>query len=312
MPNSPVTSRSSQFASQAADDVTQPSAAGPERRDFAQRVSHDSPRSVHSLLDALRRHWPEYLMEAAGLGLFMISACVFGTLLEHPASPVRQAIESALLRRVLMGLAMGGTAITLIYSPWGKQSGAHLNPAVTLTFFRLGKVAGWDAVFYGLSQFVGGTAGVVVVALVLGNAQADPAVHYVVTAPGRWGDAVAFLGEVAITFVLMAVVLVVSNSAPLARYTGLFAGSLVATYITFEAPLSGMSMNPARTFASAVAAHDWTALWIYFTAPPLGMLAAAQVYLRLRGRRAVSCAKLHHQNTKRCIFCEHQQSLHAN
>jgi hypothetical protein len=65
-----------------------------------------------------------------------------------------------------------------------------------------------------------------------------------------------------------------------------------------------MSMNPARTLGSALFARDWTALWIYFLAPPAGMLAAAEVYLRQRGREAVFCAKLHHQNRKRCIFCE--------
>ena len=73
-------------------------------------------------------------------------------------------------------------------------------------------------------------------------------------------------------------------------------------YLTVEAPLSGMSMNPARTFASAVSARLWTALWVYFTAPPLGMLLAAEVYVRLKGARRVICAKLHHHNRKRCIF----------
>jgi len=89
----------------------------------------------------------------------------------------------------------------------------------------------------------------------------------------------------------------------LACFTGLFAGILVATYITLEAPLSGMSMNPARTLGSALSAHAWTALWIYFTAPPLGMLLAAEAYLRVQGAQRIFCAKLHHQNTKRCIFC---------
>jgi aquaporin Z len=88
----------------------------------------------------------------------------------------------------------------------------------------------------------------------------------------------------------------------IARYTGLFAAFLVATYIIVEAPISGMSMNPARTFGSAFSARVWTALWIYFTAPPLGMVLAAEVYLRLRGARSVLCAKLHHQNSQRCIF----------
>ena len=89
------------------------------------------------MLDALKQHWPEYLMEAACLGVFMISACTFGVVFEYPGSPVHQAIPDPFLRRVLMGLAMGVTAVGIIFSPWGKQSGAHMNPSVTLTFFRL-------------------------------------------------------------------------------------------------------------------------------------------------------------------------------
>jgi aquaporin Z len=84
-------------------------------------------------------------MEAAGLGLFMLSACAFTALLYHQCSLIGRSLESQILRRVLMGLAMALTAVAIIYSPWGRRSGAHLNPAVTLTFWRLGKVAGWDA-----------------------------------------------------------------------------------------------------------------------------------------------------------------------
>ena len=254
------------------------------------------------MLDALRRHWPEYLMEAASLGTFMLSACVFATILEHPASPVRETLPDPLLRRALIGVAMGLTAVVLIYSPWGKQSGAHLNPSVTLSFFRLGKIEPWDALFYVLAQFGGGLMGVLLSALVVGNSLSDSSVRYAVTVPGGAGPGVAFMAELAISFVLMLVVLMVSNAGRLARFTGLFAGVLVATYITFEAPLSGMSMNPARTLGSALPAHTWTALWVYFTAPPLGMLLAAEVYLRLRGARAVLCAKLYHTQRTRCIF----------
>lgn len=253
--------------------------------------------------DALKRHWPEYLIEAAGLGLFMISAFGFGTLLEHPASPVHQALPNPLLRRFFMGLAMGITAVSIIYSPWGKQSGAHINPSTTLTFFRLGKVAKWDAVFYVAAQFIGGVAGALLAASLLSAWVAHPAVNYVVTAPGYAGIGVAFIAEVAITFILMTVILQVSNHPGLHKLTGLCAGILVATYITLEAPISGMSMNPARTFASAVPAHHWVAVWIYFTAPLIGMLSAAEVYVRTRGVHSVMCAKLHHENTKRCIFC---------
>jgi len=146
-------------------------------------------------LASARLHWPEYLMEASLLGAFMVSACVFGALYEFPRSPVHQAIMSGFLRRVLMGMSMGLTAVAIIYSPWGKQSGAHINPSVTLTFLRLGKIRGWDALFYIASQFTGAVVGVSLVALVLGKAVSDPAVRYVVTTPGPRGPWVALLAE---------------------------------------------------------------------------------------------------------------------
>jgi aquaporin Z len=129
----------------------------------------------------------------------------------------------------------------------------------------------------------------------------------VVTVPGISGVALAFLSEVGITFVLMGTVLVVNNTPRFARYTGLFVGQLVFLFITFEAPLSGMSLNPARSFASAYISENWNAWWVYFTAPPLGMLIAAEAYVRLVGVRKVFCAKLHHENSYRCIFCEFQR-----
>ena len=79
------------------------------------------------MLTALRSHWPEYLMEAAGLGLFLVSAGLFGTLLEYPQSSVHRAVPDPLHRRMLMGLAMGLTAVAILYSPWGKQSGAPIS-----------------------------------------------------------------------------------------------------------------------------------------------------------------------------------------
>ena len=247
-------------------------------------------------------HWPEYLMEAGGLCLFMISACVFTTMLEHPGSPIRQRLGSAFLRRMIIGVGMGLTAIGLIYSPWGKQSGAHLNPSVTITFLRLGKVARADALFYVLAQFAGATAGVFASSFLLNRWISHPAVNYAVTVPGAAGTAIAFGAELLISFLLMTVILFVSNSNTLPAFTGFIAGILVATYITLESPLSGMSMNPARTLGSAALSHTWKAWWIYFTARPIGMLSAGELYLRLRGGRGILCAKLQHQNDKRCIF----------
>ncbi len=256
--------------------------------------------SVIGGLDALRTHWPEYLCEAIELGLFMISAGLFTILLEYPSSPAFKAIADPFFRRMLIGLAMGGTAIAIVFSPLGKRSGAHFNPSVTLTFWRLGKVQRWDALFYIIAQFIGGIIGVMIVGWFVRDALADRAVNFVATLPGSHGVVIAFFAEFLIAFLLMTVVLRVSNTPGLARYTGIFAGCLVATYITFEAPFSGMSMNPARTFASAFTGHLWTGLWIYFTAPVLAMQLAASLYLR--GRGEVYCAKYHHHNRARCIF----------
>jgi aquaporin Z len=248
------------------------------------------------------RHWPEYVIEAGCLGLFMVSACVFGTILGHPDSPVVHLLKNPALRRVFMGLAMGATAIALIYSRFGKRSGAHMNPATTLTFFRLGKMESADAASYVAAQFVGGAAGVALAGVGLGTLLSHPSVDYVVTLPGPYGNAWAFAAEAGITFLLMSVILRVSNTPGLNRYTGMFAGILVMLYISIEAPISGMSMNPARTLGSALSAANWTALWIYFTAPPLGMLLAAELYVRQHGVARVLCAKLHHENAERCIF----------
>jgi len=232
----------------------------------------------------------------------MISACSFGTLFAHPDSPIVHLVQKPALLRMMMGLAMGSTAVALIYSPFGKRSGAHFNPATTFTFLRLGKISSVDAVFYATAQFLGAIVGVATAGRILGSRLSHPSVDYVVTLPGEYGIAWAFVAETVITFLLMSVILRVSNTPKFNRYTGMFAGLLVMTYISIEAPISGMSMNPARTLGSAFSAANWTAVWIYFTAPPLGMLIAAEVYVRSYGFQRVLCAKLHHENDKPCIF----------
>lgn len=246
----------------------------------------------------------EYLIEAFGLGMFMISACVCVALLEHPSSPLHGWIPSADLRRALIGVAMGLTAAALIYSPWGKRSGAHLNPAVTLTFFRLGKVAPRDLWGYVLAQFAGGTIGLALAALVLGEWAAHPTVQHVTTRPAGslW---LAFAAELLISGLMMTVVLHVSNRPRLAPYTGWCAAACVAIFITLEAPISGMSMNPARTFASFTHAGGWSDYWIYLLAPPLGMLGAAELY-RVTSRLGVACAKMRHVDGIPCLFCDYQ------
>ncbi len=159
---------------------------------------------------------------------------------------------------------------------------------MTLTFLRLGRVAPWDAAFYVAAQFAGGVMGLSL-ATAAGSLVGAPSVNYVATVPGPRGVWIAFVVELALACVMMTMVLVTTARVSwLAPFTGLFAGALVAVSITLAAPLSGMSLNPARSFASALLAQLWTGFWIYLTAPLLGMLLAAEVHPALvDGGRAV-------------------------
>jgi aquaporin Z len=251
---------------------------------------------------AIRAHWRIYAIDGALLGIFMISACVSCAIVEHPSSPVRQAIVSEFLRRMLIGIAMGLTAICLIYSHWGKRSGAFMNPAMVISFFRLGQLNATDAAGYIVGQFVGGAAGVILSSVILGMWVRDPSVNYVVTIPGSYGPLAAWIGEFFIAALMIGVVMAVNKVPKLAPYTGCFAAALVALYITFEAPLSGMSLNPARTFGSAIVANVWTGWWIYLTAPVLGMFFGIEVHRRLTSEHQRLCGKLSHSRSVACFI----------
>jgi len=245
-------------------------------------------------------HWREAVLEGAELGLFLFAAVAVTALLEHPASAVRGTLASPALRRALCGLAMGAVAVALIRSPMGRRSGAHFNPAVTLAYLRLGRIAPGDAVLYVAAQFAGGLLGALLAGVVLGAAAGHPAVAWAATVPGPGGAAQAFAAELCISFATLLALLAISAAPRTEPLTPWCAGVLVATWIASESPLSGMSMNPARTFASALPANEFTGLWIYFVAPVAGMLLAAETCVRLGLR--VRCAKLDRSATGRCHF----------
>lgn len=252
----------------------------------------------------LRERLGVYAIDGALLGLFMLSACVNVVILEHPASPVHGAIASAPTRRVLIGLAMGLTAVCLTYSRWGKRSGAFMNPAAVVCFVRLGKLSVPDALGYIAAQLIGSVLGVLLAASALPGLVSSPAVDYVATKPAG-GAGPAFLAEFGLAFVLQTAVMTVNRSPRLAPYTGACAAVLVALFISVAAPISGMSLNPARSFGSAVWAHLWSGFWIYLTAPLLGMLTGVELHRRLTTRQERLCGKLNHDETVTCfVRCE--------
>jgi aquaporin Z len=226
----------------------------------------------------LQQHWREYASEAAALGLFMVSATAFATLFQHPASPLTMWLPQTPVGRLPMGFAMGATAIGLMHSAFGRCSGAHMNPAVTLTFLRLGRIGAADAVAYVVAQCVGALAGSAVALVLLAGLPADRSINFIATFPGDAGVATAFVAEQAMSFGLMLTVLILSNHRRTAPYAGVAAGVLIALYIVVEAPVSGMSLNPARTLGPAILSGRFDAFWIYCTAPVLGMLSAAELF----------------------------------
>ena len=226
-------------------------------------------------------NYPLYLIEAWGLGLFMISASLFTILFQHPDLHLVSIIPSNFIRRIFIGLAMGGTAVTIITSPWGRRSGAHINPSITLTMLVLKKINGIDVLFYIVFQIIGGTLGVYLIVLLFPAYMAHASVQYVVTVPGKAGIIGALIGESIIAFIMMFVTLFTSNNSKLKSVTGYITGLLIVSFVTFEAPYSGFSMNPARTIASAVPSGIWTAWPLYMIVPPISMFVAAIVYKTL-------------------------------
>jgi len=213
-------------------------------------------------------------MEAALLAAFMIAANLLAILLFHPQFTAVHVLPSELARRALMGLAMGLTCVMLVYSPFGRRSGAHMNPAFTLALWSLAKVRGRDAAGYIAAQFIGGAAGVAAMDAAARQYLSHAHVNHVATLPSA-GICTAWIAELVMSALLMTVVLLLATSDRTMRYAGIAAGVLVGLFITFEAPISGMSLNPARSLASALFAGDCHGLWIYFTAPPIGMLLVA-------------------------------------
>ena len=245
------------------------------------------------LIKILRKNWRTYLIEAWALGMFMVSASLFVILIEHPSLPIKNLVESAIVRRFLVGLAMGITAVLLIYSRWGKRSGAHMNPAVTLTFFMLHRISFPDMFWYIIFQFAGGYLGVAIFKWFFFDFISNPMVSYVVTIPGAFGNGLAFFNEFMLSLIIIGTVLFSSNSKKLAPFTGYLVGIFLMLAITFTAPFSGMSINPARTIASTLNSNEWQGLWIYFLAPVSAMLLGGYFYRFLfRKKHNGSCTSM--------------------
>ena len=240
---------------------------------------------------ALRRHWPHYLAEAAGPATFLTVSSTAAVVFQHPSSAVARAFGPGELgQRVGVALVIAGLIMAMAYSPWGKRSGAHFNPAVTLGFWQLGHIRAADALWYAAFQFAGALAAGFAMHHLLQPWFGYPAIHYNITRPvaGDYGWLWALVAEIGISAVFMGVLLRALHSARLKAWVGALAGLMLAVFIVFEAPVSGMSLNPARTLGAAVPAGLFPSLWIYFAGPPAAMWAAAVWFGRYRERQPLT------------------------
>jgi aquaporin Z len=247
-------------------------------------------------------HWPEYGAELLGTA-FLVFAGVSAVVFDFGnGSPLAHVLPDTSVRRLITGLLFAGSGSLVAISPLGKLSGGHINPAVTLAFWVQGKMHHLDLGGYILGQVLGAIVGTLLVALVWGGHAAS--VGYGTTVPGAayplW---IVFLAEVSLTFLLVFSIFLFVSSHRLMRWTPLMVWILVAVMVWLEAPISGTSLNPARSFGPALVSWIWNDHWLYWIAPSLGALLAVGAFRLLAiGERDVLTGKLFHVPHYRSVF----------
>jgi MIP family channel proteins len=176
----------------------------------------------------------------------------------------------------LVGVALAhGFALVVIIYTWGSVSGAHVNPAVTLGVLAGGKIGFGKAIVYWIAQFFGAAAAAYLLLYLWGSGHGLGETTGSLTATDSMKTIVL---EAVLTFFLVAAVFssgVANNSGNL---VGVAIGLVLTMDILFGGPLTGASMNPARSFGPAIAAGHTDYLWMYFVGPGIGGLAAGLLY----------------------------------
>ena len=247
-------------------------------------------------------HWKEYTAELLGTAIMIfvgLSAVVFNM---SENLPMVKLLPDRSLRLLLTGTIFAGSGSLVAISPLGKLSGGHINPSVSLAFWLQGKMHRHDFIAYVIAQFIGAIAGEALLITVWGRYAQS--INNGITLPGQ-GYALwyVFLAEVLITFLLVLLIFIFVSSKTLMRWTPLMTWIVVAIMVWRESPISGTSLNPARSFAPALLSGVWQDQWLYAIAPPLGA-AAGVIGFRLLtfGEGKILTGKLFHVPHYRCIF----------
>lgn len=235
------------------------------------------------------------LSELIGTGLLVLVGLSLVIAMFGEGSPLASLIPDEGTRRLITGFLFGSTGAAIALSRVGKVSGAHINPAVSLGFWLMGKLDRRLALGYVVAQLLGAVLGALPL---LAWGHLGRSVAFGATAPGTgYSAAVALLGEVVTTFVMVALLCVFLGFRQLRRFTPALFPPLYAVMVFLEAPISGTSTNPARSLGPAVVSGTWDAWWIYWVGPILGMLAAIAACSALADR--IEVAKVYHFDSDR-------------
>lgn len=237
-------------------------------------------------------HWAEWGCELVGTALLLLGGLSAVCLDFAPGSPVASVVASHSARLLITGILFAGTGSLVAISPLGRRSGAHLNPSVTVAFWRRGKVHPHDLIGYVVAQVAGALVGTALVAWWWGSAAR--VLELGATQPGHGASPLAAAGiEAGMTMLLVVGILAMVSSARTARWTPLVVWVVVAVLVWQGAPFTGTSLNAARSLAPAVLAPDTANLWVYLAGPVAGALVAATAIGLLPGIETRT-AKLFH------------------
>ena len=237
--------------------------------------------------------WTVYSAEFLGTALLIGIGVSFVILDFGHGSPVPALIPDPDLRRAITGFLFGCTGALIAVSSLGRESGAHINPVVTLAFWVRGRIGARHAIGYILAQLAGGVVGALPLLLWGGVGNS---ISYGATLPGsEFGNWEAVLGELVTTFVLIILLFLFLGHKKIRPFTPLLFPVLYALMVWAEAPLSGTSTNPARSLGPQVISENWRAWWVYWIGPIAGAVIAVAVHrFSLLNRFEIEVAKFYH------------------
>lgn len=232
----------------------------------------------------------EFFAELAGTALLLMIGLSLVILMFGNGSPIAELIPNVKMRQVITGFMFGGTGALIAISALGKVSGAHINPAVTMTFWLFKKIDSQKALVYVFAQLIGAVIGTLPLLL---WGQLGRSISFGATMPGNgYTIQQAILGEVITTFTMVTLLILFLGFRQIRSYTPALFPFLYAIMVPLEADISGISTNPARSFGPAVVSGQWDAWWIYWVGPLAGALIACIFCSRLA--RRITQAKLYH------------------